>query len=75
MIDWPVAAASAAGAGRIIVVDAPGEPLREHLAAKVDVVVQPQPNGTAGAVRAGVDLVQQIAAETRQGAGGERRPP
>ena len=75
MIGWPVAAASAAGAGRIIVVDAPGEPLREHLAADVDVVVQPRLNGTAGAVRAGVDLVQQIAAETRQGAGGEGFEP
>lgn len=72
MIDWPVAAARAAGAGRIIVVDAPGEPLREHLAADVEVVVQPVRNGTAGAVRAGVELIQELAIEARQdsGAGG-----
>jgi bifunctional UDP-N-acetylglucosamine pyrophosphorylase/glucosamine-1-phosphate N-acetyltransferase len=52
MIAWSVAAARAAGAGRIIVVDAPGEPLRAHLDSAVDVVVQAQPLGTGDAVKA-----------------------
>jgi len=57
MIGWPVAAARAAGATRIIVVDAPGEPLREHLDADVEVAVQPEANGTADAVRAAAGLI------------------
>jgi len=52
MIGWPVAAARAAGAGRIVVVDAPGEPLREHLEEDVVTVVQERALGTAHAVLA-----------------------
>jgi bifunctional UDP-N-acetylglucosamine pyrophosphorylase/glucosamine-1-phosphate N-acetyltransferase len=52
MIDWPVAAAREAGAGKIVVVDAPGEPLRAHLDPTVHTAVQAQPRGTADAVRA-----------------------
>lgn len=75
MIDWPVTAAREAGATRVIVVDGPGEPLREHLPADVEVAVQPEPNGTGGAVRAGIDLVQRIAAEARENSGAERFEP
>jgi bifunctional UDP-N-acetylglucosamine pyrophosphorylase/glucosamine-1-phosphate N-acetyltransferase len=52
MIDWSVAAARAAGAAKVVVVDAPGEPLREHLGPDVEIVVQAQPRGTADAVNA-----------------------
>ncbi len=52
MIGWVLSAARAAGAGRIVVVDAPGEPLREALADDVLSVVQEQPRGTADALRA-----------------------
>ncbi len=52
MIGWIVGAARAAGAGGVIVVDAPGEPLRSHLDADVRVTVQPEPDGTGGALRA-----------------------
>jgi bifunctional UDP-N-acetylglucosamine pyrophosphorylase/glucosamine-1-phosphate N-acetyltransferase len=52
MIGWALAAARAAGAGRIVVVDAPGEPLRAQLDADVELVVQPLPDGTGGALRA-----------------------
>lgn len=52
MIGWALEAARAAGAGRIVVVDAPGEPLRAQLDADVELVVQPLPDGTGGALRA-----------------------
>jgi bifunctional UDP-N-acetylglucosamine pyrophosphorylase / glucosamine-1-phosphate N-acetyltransferase len=52
MVLWPVRAASEAGAGRIIVVDSPGEALREVLPGEVGVAIQQTPNGTGGAVAA-----------------------
>jgi bifunctional UDP-N-acetylglucosamine pyrophosphorylase/glucosamine-1-phosphate N-acetyltransferase len=58
MIAWPVHAAQAAGAARVVVVDAPGQPLRAHLDAHVDLVVQEQPRGTADAVRAAAPLIE-----------------
>jgi bifunctional UDP-N-acetylglucosamine pyrophosphorylase/glucosamine-1-phosphate N-acetyltransferase len=47
---WPVRAALAAGAGRVIVVDSPARPLAEVLPEGVELVVQREPNGTGGAV-------------------------
>ncbi len=58
MIAWPIEAARRAGAGRVVVVDAPGEPLRSSLDADVEVVVQEQPRGTADAVRAAASLIE-----------------
>ena len=52
MIAWPVAAARAAGAGKIVVVDAPARPLEGRLDADVAIAVQPVPDGTGGAVAA-----------------------
>ena len=52
MIGWAVAAARAAGADRIVVVDAPGEPLRAALEQDIVSVVQEQALGTADALRA-----------------------
>ena len=52
MIGWVVAAARAAGAGKVVVVDAPGEPLRASLDAAIVSVVQEQAFGTAHALRA-----------------------
>jgi bifunctional UDP-N-acetylglucosamine pyrophosphorylase/glucosamine-1-phosphate N-acetyltransferase len=52
MIAWVVAAAGAAGASKIVVVDAPGEPLRGSLPDDVVTVVQPRALGTADALRA-----------------------
>jgi bifunctional UDP-N-acetylglucosamine pyrophosphorylase/glucosamine-1-phosphate N-acetyltransferase len=54
MIGWPVSVARGAGAAKIVVVDAPGKPLADHLDADVTVVVQPQALGTGDAVRAAV---------------------
>lgn len=55
MIGWSVAAAQQAGAGRIVVVDGPERALDGHLPEGVELAVQPEPNGTGGAVRAARD--------------------
>lgn len=47
---WPVVAAQQAGAERVVVVDAPDRPLEAVLGEGVELAVQPQPNGTGGAV-------------------------
>jgi len=57
MVLWPVRAAAAAGAERIVVVDAPGEPLREVLPESVEIAVQQEPNGTGGAVAAAIAAI------------------
>ncbi len=57
MIAWPIAAARAAGAGKIVVVDGPDRPLDGHLDAGVAIVVQPVADGTGGAVAAALDQI------------------
>ncbi|HUB37064.1 MAG TPA: NTP transferase domain-containing protein, partial [Solirubrobacteraceae bacterium] len=58
MLLWPVRAARAAGAGRVVVVDSPEEALREVLPEGLELAVQPQPDGTGGAVRAAVAALE-----------------
>lgn len=55
MLAWPVRAAQAAGAGRIVVVDNPQRRLEAFAAAGVELAIQQEPRGTADAVRAAVD--------------------
>jgi bifunctional UDP-N-acetylglucosamine pyrophosphorylase/glucosamine-1-phosphate N-acetyltransferase len=57
MIAWPVAAALAAGAGRVVVVDGPERGLEGHLPDGVELAVQPEANGTGGAVQAAADHI------------------
>jgi bifunctional UDP-N-acetylglucosamine pyrophosphorylase/glucosamine-1-phosphate N-acetyltransferase len=52
MIGWPIAAAREAGAGRIVVVGGPDRALAGHLPEGVELAVQPEPDGTGGAVLA-----------------------
>jgi bifunctional UDP-N-acetylglucosamine pyrophosphorylase/glucosamine-1-phosphate N-acetyltransferase len=52
IIAWPIAAARAAGAERIVVVDSPGRRLEAAVGDGVEVAVQERPLGTADAVRA-----------------------
>jgi bifunctional UDP-N-acetylglucosamine pyrophosphorylase/glucosamine-1-phosphate N-acetyltransferase len=54
MVLWPVRAALAAGAGRVIVVDSPQRALQGVLPEGVRLAVQPQSDGTGGAVVAGL---------------------
>jgi bifunctional UDP-N-acetylglucosamine pyrophosphorylase / glucosamine-1-phosphate N-acetyltransferase len=52
MIAWPVAAARAAGAGKVVVVEGPERSLQASLDGDVTVAVQQEPRGTADAVKA-----------------------
>ena len=52
LICWPVAAARAAGAARVIVVDNPKRRLEEHLPDGVEIAIQQEPKGTGDAVAA-----------------------
>jgi bifunctional UDP-N-acetylglucosamine pyrophosphorylase / glucosamine-1-phosphate N-acetyltransferase len=57
LIAWPIEAARAAGAGKVVVVDGPKRRLDGHLPDGVTVAVQEEPRGTGDAVAA---AAQQI---------------
>jgi bifunctional UDP-N-acetylglucosamine pyrophosphorylase / glucosamine-1-phosphate N-acetyltransferase len=57
MIAWSVAAAREIGAGKVVVVDGPERPLNGALPDGVELAIQPEPNGTGGAVLAALDHV------------------
>jgi bifunctional UDP-N-acetylglucosamine pyrophosphorylase / glucosamine-1-phosphate N-acetyltransferase len=57
MILWPLLAARAAGAERVVVVDNPKGLLREHLPDDVEVAIQHDPRGTGDAVAAAADAI------------------
>jgi bifunctional UDP-N-acetylglucosamine pyrophosphorylase/glucosamine-1-phosphate N-acetyltransferase len=61
LIAWPVAAASEAGAGVVVVVDNPERRLQEHLPDDVEVAIQAQPRGTGDAVAAAAALIDPTA--------------
>jgi len=58
MIAWPVRAAHEAGAERVCVIVSPDRDLSSALPDGTETIVQPKPDGTAGAVRAALDVVQ-----------------
>jgi bifunctional UDP-N-acetylglucosamine pyrophosphorylase / glucosamine-1-phosphate N-acetyltransferase len=62
MVLWPVRAAQAAGAGRVVVVDSPARALQAVLPDGVELVVQPRSDGTGGATRAAAELIDPEAA-------------
>jgi bifunctional UDP-N-acetylglucosamine pyrophosphorylase / glucosamine-1-phosphate N-acetyltransferase len=55
MIDWTVAAARESGAGRVVVVGSPDGALEGRLPDGVRLAVQPEANGTGGAVLAAAE--------------------
>ena len=57
IIEWPVAAALAAGAAKVVVVDGPERRLEAALNGTVSLAVQERPLGTADAVRAAIDHI------------------
>jgi bifunctional UDP-N-acetylglucosamine pyrophosphorylase / glucosamine-1-phosphate N-acetyltransferase len=61
MILWPVRAALAAGAGRVIVVDNASRRLDGHLPDGVETVVQAEPRGTGDAVAAAAGHIDAAA--------------
>jgi bifunctional UDP-N-acetylglucosamine pyrophosphorylase/glucosamine-1-phosphate N-acetyltransferase len=54
LVLWPVRAALQAGAGKVVVVDSPQRALERVLPDGVALAVQERPNGTGGAVAAGI---------------------
>src|ERR1700677_2602349 len=52
IIDWSIAAAREAGAGRVVVVDSPERRLEPGTGDGVELAVQREPRGTADAVKA-----------------------
>lgn len=54
---WPVHAALEAGAQKVVVVDSPARPLDAVLPAGAVTVVQPEANGTGGAVQAAIEHI------------------
>ena len=59
LIAWPVAAARAAGAGKVVVVDGPERRLDGHLPDGVAVAVQAEPKGTGDAVAAAAGEISE----------------
>jgi bifunctional UDP-N-acetylglucosamine pyrophosphorylase/glucosamine-1-phosphate N-acetyltransferase len=57
MVLWPVRAALAAGAGKVVVVDSPARACEEVLPSGVELAVQPYSNGTGGAARAAAEHI------------------
>ena len=57
LVSWPIFAASEAGAGRIAVIVSPGLDISAALPEGTETVIQPEANGTGGAVRAAGDLI------------------
>jgi bifunctional UDP-N-acetylglucosamine pyrophosphorylase/glucosamine-1-phosphate N-acetyltransferase len=57
MIHWPLLAARAAGAERVIVVDNPRRLLADHLPGDVEIAIQEVPRGTGDAVAAAAPLL------------------
>jgi bifunctional UDP-N-acetylglucosamine pyrophosphorylase / glucosamine-1-phosphate N-acetyltransferase len=54
IIEWPIAAALEAGAGKVVIVDSPERRLEATVSDEVVLAVQERPLGTADAVRAAV---------------------
>jgi bifunctional UDP-N-acetylglucosamine pyrophosphorylase/glucosamine-1-phosphate N-acetyltransferase len=52
IVEWPIAAARAAGAGRIVIVDSPERRLASVTGDGVELAIQHEPRGTADAVKA-----------------------
>ncbi len=59
LIAWPIAAAREAGAERVAVIISPGRDLSGVMPEGTETIVQPEPDGTGGAVRAGLDAIAE----------------
>jgi bifunctional UDP-N-acetylglucosamine pyrophosphorylase/glucosamine-1-phosphate N-acetyltransferase len=59
MVAWPILAARAAGAGRVAAIVSPGRDISAGLPEGVETVEQPQPDGTGGAIRAALALIEE----------------
>ena len=58
MVAWPILAAREAGADRVCVIVSPGSDLSAALPNGTETVVQPEPDGTGGALRAAREVIE-----------------
>ncbi len=58
MVAWPILAAREAGAGRVVAIVSPKHDISTGLPNGVEMVVQPEPDGTGGALRAALDAIR-----------------
>jgi bifunctional UDP-N-acetylglucosamine pyrophosphorylase/glucosamine-1-phosphate N-acetyltransferase len=59
MVAWPIIAAREAVAGQVVAIVSPNQNIVAGLPDKVQIVTQPQPDGTGGAVRAALPLIEE----------------
>jgi bifunctional UDP-N-acetylglucosamine pyrophosphorylase / glucosamine-1-phosphate N-acetyltransferase len=59
MVAWPILAAREAGAGRVAAIVSPSQDIVAGLPDKVQIVTQPEPDGTGGAIRAALPLIEK----------------
>jgi bifunctional UDP-N-acetylglucosamine pyrophosphorylase/glucosamine-1-phosphate N-acetyltransferase len=59
MVAWPILAAREAGAGEVAAIVSPGHDISAALPEGVETVVQPQPDGTGGAIRVALPLIER----------------
>jgi bifunctional UDP-N-acetylglucosamine pyrophosphorylase/glucosamine-1-phosphate N-acetyltransferase len=59
MVAWPILAAREAGADRVAAIVSPGRDISAGFPGEVETVVQPQPDGTGGAIRAALPLIEE----------------
>jgi len=59
MVAWPILAARQAGASRVAAIVSPGRDISAGLPDDVETVEQPQPDGTGGAIRAALPLIEE----------------
>jgi bifunctional UDP-N-acetylglucosamine pyrophosphorylase/glucosamine-1-phosphate N-acetyltransferase len=58
LVAWPIAAAREAGAGRVAVIVSPERDLSAALPEGTTTVIQPEPDGTGGALRAAFEVIR-----------------
>jgi len=59
LVAWPILAAREAGAGRIAAIVSPERDLLSGLPDQVQIITQPEPDGTGGALRAALPLIRE----------------
>lgn len=59
MVAWPILAAREAGAGRVAAIVSPGRDISAGLPDGVETVEQPESDGTGGAIRAALPLIEE----------------
>jgi bifunctional UDP-N-acetylglucosamine pyrophosphorylase/glucosamine-1-phosphate N-acetyltransferase len=64
MVAWPIVAVREAGAGRVAAIVSPGRDLSAGLPGDVETVEQPVSDGTGGAIRAALPLIEETETET-----------